>query len=278
MLNKKIWSMLSMLLLIISCSTNPFTGQQTIALVSNNQLFPSSFAQYNQVLNENKIVRGTKESEMLQRVGQKIAVAAERYLNANGYAGYTKDYKWEYSLIDSDQVNAWAMPGGKIAFYTGIFPVAASETGIAVVMAHEVAHILANHGQQRMSKGVLQQLGGIGVALATSNKDPRTQQIWMQAYGVGSTVGVMLPYSRAHENEADEIGQLLMAIAGYDPHEAVNLWKRMAALSNGQAPPQFLSTHPHSLDRMQNLNKKADFAANEAKKFGVTSFKKVVPF
>ncbi len=275
---KKAISLLAVCLMIMGCATNPFTGQQTIALVSNNQLFPSSFAQYNQILSENKVVTGTKESEMLERVGQRIAVAAERFLSANGYQGYTKDYKWEYALIQSEQVNAWAMPGGKIAFYTGIFPVAASETGIAVIMAHEVAHILANHGQQRMSKGLLQQLGGIGVALATSNEDPRTQQIWMQAYGVGSTVGVMLPYSRAHENEADEIGQLLMAIAGYDPYEAVELWKRMNALSNGQSPPAFLSTHPHSLDRMENLRKKADFAINEAKKFGVTSFKTVTPF
>ena len=145
---KKLFLTAGIIAVIVSCAVNPFTGKKTMALVSNDQLFPAAFAQYNQVLSENKVVTGTSDSEMITRVGQRIAVAAERWLNANGYQGYLDDYKWEYKLIESEQVNAWCMPGGKIAFYTGILPIAQNETGVAAIMGHEVAHALANHGQQ----------------------------------------------------------------------------------------------------------------------------------
>ena len=268
------------LMLVVACATNPFTGKKTIALpgTENATLFPAAFAQYNQVLSESDVITGTSDAKMIERVGQRIAVAAEKWLNANGQQGYLKDYKWEYKLIKSDQVNAWCMPGGKIAFYTGILPIAQNETGVAAIMGHEVAHALANHGQQRMSKGMLQQLGGVGVALATNNKDPRTRQIWAQAYGIGTTVGVMLPFSRNHEMQSDQYGQLLMAIAGYNPDEAAELWKRMKAKSGGQGPPQFLSTHPSPDTRIAELQKNAAFAKDEAKKFGVTSYRPIVPF
>ena len=261
-----------LLAFVISCKTNPFTGKKTLALVSNDQLFPTSFQQYNTVLSESKVITGTAESEMIKRVGQRIAVASERWLNANGYQGYLTDYKWEYSLIDSDQVNAWCMPGGKIAFYTGIMPIAANETGVAAIMGHEVAHALANHGQQRMSTGMLQQLGAAGVAIGTGGSE--SQDAWMQAYGVGSTLG-MLSYSRKHETEADKIGLYLMAVAGYNPDEAANLWERMKANSGGQAPPEFMSTHPHPDTRIKELQALAPEAKKEAAKFGVTSFKPV---
>lgn len=260
---------------IFSCATNPFTGKKTLAFVSNDQLFPSSFAQYNQVLSENKVITGTADAKMITRVGQRIAVAAERYLNANGFQGYLDDYKWEYSLIESEQINAWCMPGGKIAFYTGILPIAANETGVAAIMGHEVAHALANHGQQRMSSGILQQAGGVAVAVATGNESEEKQQIWMQAYGIGSTVGLALPFSRSHETEADRIGIYLMAIAGYNPDEAAVLWERMKADSGGQAPPEFLSTHPSNDSRIQNLRVLSQKAKAEAKKFGVTSFRPI---
>lgn len=265
------------LALFISCATNPFTGQKTIALVPNSQLFPTSFAQYNQVLSENKVVKGTTESKMINRVGQRIAVAAERWLTANGYTSYLNDYRWEYKLIESEQVNAWCMPGGKIAFYTGILPIAQNETGVAAIMGHEVAHALANHGQQRMSKGLLQQLGAVGVAVGTSGQDPQQQQMWQQAYGIGSTLGI-LAYSRKHENEADKIGLYLMAVAGYNPDEASELWKRMKANSGGQAPPQFLSTHPSNDVRIENLQQLAPAAKAEAAKFGVTEFRPITNF
>ncbi|WP_111684268.1 M48 family metallopeptidase [Winogradskyella tangerina] len=271
---KKALVYIGILAVIISCATNPFTGQKTIALVSNDQLFPSSFAQYNQVLSESKVVTGTKDAEMITRVGQRIAVAAERWLNANNYQGYLDDYRWEYKLIESEQVNAWCMPGGKIAFYTGILPIAQNETGVAAIMGHEVAHALANHGQQRMSKGLIQQIGAAGVAIGTSGGSAESQQAWMQAYGIGSSLGI-LAYSRKHENEADKIGLYLMAIAGYNPDEAAELWKRMKANSGGQAPPEFLSTHPNNDTRISNLTELAPKAKAEAEKYGVTSFRPI---
>ncbi|RNC87142.1 MAG: M48 family peptidase [Winogradskyella sp.] len=271
---KKSIALVGLIVAFISCATNPFTGKKTMAFVSNAQLFPQSFAQYNQVLGENKVVTGTKDAEMITRVGQRIAVAAERWLNANGHAGYLKDYKWEYSLINSEQVNAWCMPGGKIAFYTGILPIAQNETGIAAIMGHEVAHALANHGQQRMSAAYLQQ----GLALAGNialSKDQQALGIFNQSFGIVSNVGGMLPFSRSHETQADEIGLRLMAMAGYNPDEASELWKRMKANSGGQAPPEFLSTHPSNDTRIANLQKWSPEAKAEAAKFGVTEFRPI---
>lgn len=259
------------MILIVACATNPFTGKKTMALMPNSQLFPTAFAQYDQFLTENKVITGTKDAEMITRVGQRIAVASERWLNANGYEGYLKDYKWEYNLVDDKAVNAWCMPGGKIVFYTGILPIAAGETGVAAIMGHEVAHALANHGQQRMSAGMLQQLGAVAGNVAI--KDEQNRNIFNQAYGVGSTVGLMLPFSRNHETEADKIGLYIMAVAGYNPDEAAELWKRMKANSGGQAPPEFLSTHPSNDSRIANLTALAPKAKAEAKKFGVTSFR-----
>nr|WP_290854708.1 M48 family metallopeptidase [Flaviramulus sp.] len=268
---KKIILTFGILFLIISCATNPFTGKKTMALVPNSQLFPTAFAQYDQFLTENKVVSGTKDAEMITRVGQRIAVAAERWLNANGHEGYLNDYKWEYKLVEDKAVNAWCMPGGKIVFYTGILPIANGETGVAAIMGHEVSHALANHGQQRMSAAYLQQ--GIAVAGNIAIKDENSRDAFNQYYGIGSTVGLMLPFSRSHETEADRIGLYLMAIAGYNPAEAAELWKRMKANSSGQAPPEFLSTHPSNDTRIANLTALAPKAIAEAKKFGVTSFR-----
>ncbi|WP_299336172.1 M48 family metallopeptidase [uncultured Psychroserpens sp.] len=262
---------IGVLALFLSCATNPFTGKKTLALVPNSQLFPTAFAQYDQFLTENNVVTGTADAEMIKRVGQRIAVAAERWLNANGHQGYLDDYQWEYNLVNDKTVNAWCMPGGKIVFYTGILPIAQNETGIAAIMGHEVAHALANHGQQRMSAGMLQQLGAVAGNVAI--KDQQSRDIFNQAYGVGSQVGVMLPFSRSHETQSDEIGIYLMAIAGYNPDEAAELWKRMKANSGGQAPPEFLSTHPSNDSRINNLKMLAPKARAEAKKFGVESFR-----
>lgn len=258
---------------MVGCKTNPFTGEKNLNFVSNDQIFPAAFAQYDEFLAENKVVTGTSEARMVKNVGQKIVTASERYLNANGYQGYLKDFAWEFNLVDDKAVNAWAMPGGKVVAYTGILPVAKDETGLAVVMAHEVAHALADHGAQRMSAGQLQQLGAVAGTVALSGKSAQTQQIFAQAYGLGSQFGVMLPFSRSHETEADRIGLTLMAIAGYDPTEAADLWRRMAANSEGQAPPEFMSTHPSSQTRINNLTQWAPAAKAEAAKYGVTSFK-----
>ena len=259
--------------LFLACTTNPFTGKQTMALVPNSQLFPTAFAQYDQFLTENNVLRGTRDAEMITRVGQRIAVAAERWLNANGYQGYLNDYKWEYNLVDDAAVNAWCMPGGKIVFYTGILPVAENEAAIAAIMGHEVAHALANHGQQRMSAGMLQQIGAVAGNIAI--KDDRDRAMFNQYYGIGTTIGGMLPFSRSHETEADRIGLYLTAMAGYNPDEAAELWKRMAARSGGQAPPEFLSTHPSNQTRITNLTALSPTAKAEAKKFGVASFRAI---
>jgi len=274
---KKIIGLLLIAIVFTACKPNPFTGKKTFNFYSNDQLFPMAFQQYDQFLGENKVITGTKNAEMITRVGERIAVAAERWLNANGYQGYLKDYKWEYKLVDDKTVNAWCMPGGKIVFYTGILPVAENETAIAAIMGHEVAHALADHGGQRMSAANTQQLVGTAVAVGTQvgGVDPQKQQLIMQAYGVGSQVGGMLPFSRSHETEADEIGLVMMAIAGYNPDEAAKLWVRMKANSGGQAPPEFLSTHPSNDSRIANLKLLAPNAKVEAKKFGVTTFRPI---
>lgn len=261
---------LFVVVLVMSCAKNPFTGKKTMAFVPNNQLFPSAFQQYSQFLAENKVIKGTADAKRIETIGMKIKAAAEKYLTANGYTTYLNEYKWEYNLVESKELNAWCMPGGKIVFYTGILPVCKDDAGIAAVMGHEVAHALANHGQQRMSAGLLQQVGAVGAALAAEKYAPKYQNEAMQAYGAASTVGGILPFSRAHESEADMIGLTLMAIAGYNPDNAVKLWERMSALSEGKTPPEFLSTHPSNETRIKELQALLPQAKAEAAKFGVT--------
>ena len=256
--------------ILASCATNPFTGKKTLALVPDSEILPSAFAQYSSFLKENKVISGTANSRLVENVGVKIKNAAERYLNAHGYQGYLKDYRWEYTLVESKEVNAWCMPGGKIVVYSGILPVTKTEGGLATVLGHEVAHALANHGQQRMSAGLLQQLGAVGTQLAVGNQSAETQAMAMQAYGIGSQVGGMLPFSRSHETQADEIGLTLMAIAGYNPDESISFWTRMSAKSGGGAPPEILSTHPADATRINNLKRLIPKAKAEAAKFGVT--------
>jgi len=270
-MNNRVKIILGLLLLIvIACAKNPFTGKSTMAFVPNSQIFPMAFQEYDQFLSENKVVTGTTDAKRIESIGMKIKTAAERYLTANGNGDYLKDYQWEYKLVDDPTVNAWCMPGGKIVFYTGILPICKDDAGIAAVMGHEVAHALANHGQQRMSAGLLQQVGQVGAAIAVGNKSAETQALVMQAYGVGSQVGGMLPFSRSHETEADVIGLTLMAIAGYEPMNAVYVWERMSANSNGGAPPEILSTHPSNATRIANLTALVPEAKKEAAKFGVT--------
>lgn len=266
---KKYFSLLAVALLG-SCATNPFTGSKTMALVSDSSLFPTSFQQYDSFLKEHKVITGTKDAQRVENVGGKIRMAAEKWLNANGYKGYLDGYRWEYHLIDSKEPNAWCMPGGKIVFYTGILPICQTDAGIATVMGHEVAHALANHGQQRMSAGMLQELGAEALNAATSSKSQQTQQLFQMAYGGGSQVLGMLPFSRSHESEADKIGLTLMAIAGYDPNEAVSFWSRMASGAEASGQSDFLSTHPSNQTRISELKRLIPEARAEALKFGVT--------
>ena len=256
-------------IIIYSCATNPFTGKSTLALVPNSEILPSAFQQYSTFLSENKVLAGTKDAAKVENIGSKIRVAAEKWLTANGQASYLADYRWEYKLVESKEVNAWCMPGGKIVVYSGILPITKDDAGLATVLGHEVSHALANHGQQRMSAGLLQQLGGAGVAIATGGKSAETQQMAMQAYGAASQVGGMLPFSRSHETEADKIGLILMAIAGYNPDRAADFWSRMSANSGGNKPPEFMSTHPADETRIANIKALIPQAKAEAAKFGV---------
>lgn len=243
-----------MLLLWFSCGRVPVTGRRQFDIVPTSQILQLAGNEYSQFLSQNKVVEGTAESRMLKEVGNNIAGAVEQFLRENGMEDEIQNFKWEFNLIESKEVNAWAMPGGKIAFYTGILPVTQNAQGLAVVMGHEVAHAVANHGGERMSHALTAQLGGMALDLALRNRPQETRNLFLTAYGVGATVGVLLPYSRLQESEADRIGLIFMAKAGYDPMEAISFWQRMANVG-GQQPPEFLSTHPGHETRISNLKK-----------------------
>ena len=255
--------------LLCGCATDVMTGKSTMAFVSNKQLFSMASDQYAQTLNESTVVKGTLNAEMLSNVGWKLVRAAEKLVTAQGSPNHFADYRWEFTLIESKDINAWAMPGGKIAFYTGILPVTQNEAGIAVVMGHEIAHAILNHGQQRMSAELLQQAGltGTSILLGGSGLSPEIQSLSMTAFGVGSNVFGTLPFSRKHEDEADLLGLKLMAIAGYAPSEAVSFWERMNALGGGGGGPAWLSTHPSHENRIKNLKDSIPKAMETAAQF-----------
>jgi predicted Zn-dependent protease len=210
--------------------------------------------QYSQFLSESKVSSDPQKVAMVKRVGQNIVAAVDEFCKTHCDENPFKGYQWEINLIEDAQVNAWAMPGGKVVVYTGILPIAQTETGLAVIMGHEIAHVFAGHGEERMSQGLLTQLGGVALSTALQKQPEQTQNLFMTAYGLGSQIGVLLPYSRLHESEADRLGLIFMAMAGYNPNESVEFWKRMAAAKGEQAaPPEFLSTHPADDTRIRKL-------------------------
>lgn len=256
---KKIFVFLTLGFIVYSCATVPLSGRKQLSIVNNSEVLPLAYDQYGQVLKESKVLTNTKEGQQVVTVGKKIANAVDTYLNDNGYSSITEGFKWEFNLLESDQINAWCMPGGKVAFYTGILPVCENETGIAVVMGHEVAHAIASHARERMSQGMVAN-GLIGGLQAAMGENPTlTQTIFLQAVGMGGQVG-MLKFSRDQELEADQLGLIFMAIAGYDPREAPDFWSRMNAQSSGERPPEFLSTHPGPERRIEQLNKQMNDA------------------
>ncbi len=251
----KLFLLVSALLLIsFSCSTVPFSDRKQLILLPKSDMMAMSFNQYDQFLSENEVVTGTPESRLVKNVGAKISNAVERYMKDHGMSSRIEGYDWEFNLISEDVPNAWCMPGGKVVFYTGILPYTEDEAGMAVVMGHEIAHAIARHGNERMSQQLMVQAGGAALSVYLDEKDTEHQELYLAAYGVGTTVGVALPYSRAHETEADKLGLIFMAMAGYDPAEAVEFWKRMSQ-SGGAKPPEFLSTHPSDETRIENLKK-----------------------
>ena len=240
--------------LFSECATVAVTGRKQLSLVSNDEIIPMSFQQYEQVKNENEVITGTDQSAMIERVGRKIQGAVERYMADNGFSDQLQGFDWEFILIKDDQtVNAWCMPGGKVAFYTAILPICEDEAGVAVVMGHEVAHAIASHGRERMSQGLIAQYGLASVQVAMGQNPTGTEQLLLQSIGMGTQLG-MLKFSRTHESEADRMGLIFMAMAGYDPREAPDFWTRMSANSGGEAPPEFMSTHPSDETRISNLN------------------------
>ena len=240
---------------IISCSTVPITGRKQLSLIPNSQMLSMSFQQYGDFLKSNKLSTNQEQTQMVKRVGGRIQGAVERYFAQKNMSAQLADYRWEFNLVESKEVNAWCMPGGKVVVYTGILPVTQTEAGLAVVMGHEIAHAVAQHGGERMSQELLAQLGGMALSTALDKEPEKTKQLWMGAYGLGAQFGALLPYSRLHESEADHLGLIFMSMAGYNPNEAVTFWERMAASNKGQAPPEFMSTHPSDASRIEDLKK-----------------------
>ncbi|MBK9730189.1 MAG: M48 family metallopeptidase [Chitinophagaceae bacterium] len=246
---------LVMSVLIFSCQKVPVTGRKQVHVIPESELISMSITQYGEALQQSKVINGTSDANMVNAVGKKIADAAVELMKQNNQSDRLKGYAWEYHLLDSKEVNAWCLPGGKIAVYSGLLPVSKTEAGLAVVMGHEVGHAIAQHGNERMTEQLAIQAGGIGLGAFISQKPAETQQIYQAAYGYGTQYGAVLPFSRMQESEADKIGLVLMAIAGYDPNEAVGLWERMKALSAGSAVPEFMSTHPSDQTRIDAIKK-----------------------
>jgi len=235
------------------CAEVPITHRQSLHLVPESELLTLSLQQYNDVLQKSKLSTDNQKVAMVRRVGDRVAKAAESFLAESGHKDLIKNYQWQFNLIEDDKtVNAWVMPGGKAAVYTGILPFTRDETGLAVVLGHEVGHALANHGNERMSQELLANMGGTALSVALSSQPQMTQELAMAAFGAGASIGVLLPYSRLQESEADHIGLILMARAGYDPREAVPFWQRMNK-APGSRPPELLSTHPAPETRIADI-------------------------
>ncbi|MCC5916091.1 MAG: M48 family metallopeptidase [Cryomorphaceae bacterium] len=242
-------------LLFDACKTVPLSGRRQVRLVPNSELNTMSFSAYQSIKDTANIITGTPDAQMVERCGKRIQKSVEDYFAELNQSSKLEGFEWEFILIDDPTVNAWCMPGGKVAFYTGILPYTQDETGLAVVMGHEIAHAVAQHGNERMSQGLLTQFGAAALGVALRDKREETQALFMGAYGMGAQVGAILPFSRKHESEADELGLYFMAMAGYNPQEAPKFWTRMSQASGGMQPPEFVSTHPSNERRISDLEK-----------------------
>jgi predicted Zn-dependent protease len=241
----------------VSCTTVPITGRQQLNLIPSQQLMAMSYQTHDQLLKQAEIADHPEKTAMVKRVGNSIRQAVETYLAQHGQTGLLEGYRWEFTLVEDEAANAFALPGGKVVVYTGILPIAENDTGLAVVLGHEIAHAIAQHGGERMSQAMAVQMGGIALSQALSSRAAQTQQLFLAAFGAGAQVGVLLPYSRLQESEADHLGLIFMAMAGYDPRAAIPFWQRMMAQKEGRGePPEFLSTHPAGqarIDRIREL-------------------------
>lgn len=254
---RKITSLFVLSAFLVACSENALSGKKQLTLLPESELQNMAVQEYQQFLSKNKVVASSnnRDAEMVNRVGNRIVRAVETYYAEKGLSEKLAGYKWETKLVDDKAVNAWCMPGGKIVVYTGLLPVTQNEAALAAVMGHEVSHALLQHGNQRMSQGLLATVGQVALAVAVADKPQETQNLFLGAYGAGAQIGVLLPFSRKHELEADRYGLIWTAMAGYNPEEAIGLWERMEKLSNGQKPPEFLSTHPTEGRRIDQIRK-----------------------
>ena len=273
-ISNQIIAILLLSLFMYSCSSVPITGRKRVNFVSDAKVLPMAFAQYTGFLAQNKLSTDAAKTKELKDIGARVSKAVDRFMRANGMEAEAKSYRWEFNLIEDETVNAWCMPGGKVVFYTGILPIAKNTDGIAAIMGHEVAHAFAKHGQERMSQGAIAQGLSLGAMLASGaiSKDPAKQQMFLQAFGIGTQLGV-LKFSRVHEQEADRLGLVFMLMAGYNGTEAAEVWVRMSQ-RGGQAPPEFLSTHPSNQSRIADLRAYLPKAKVYAKKYNAQGRKK----
>lgn len=248
----------SLIFLTVACSQNPITGRKQLTLMPEDQMNSMSLTEYNQFLTDNKtkVIASGANVDLVKKVGGKIAAAVTDYMTQKGMGDKMSQYKWEFHVVRDSVANAWCMPGGKVVVYTGILPLTQNEAGLAVVLGHEIAHAIASHGNERMSAQMLEQLGFTALDAAMANKPAQTKSIFESAIGMGAELGVMLPFSRKQESEADRMGLIFMSLAGYNPQEAINFWTRMAAQNAGNQPPQFLSTHPSDQTRINDIQTK----------------------
>ncbi len=250
------WLILLLLLFdAMSCKTVPVTGRKQLNLVPNFLIQSMAFTEYDSVLHTSNVLPAwNDQTQMVRRVGTRIQQAVETYMSQNGFSKDLKGFKWDYNVINENIINAWCMPGGKVVVYSGLLPVTQNETALAIVMGHEIGHAIAHHGNERMSEALLIQLGGLTLEEALKQKSQQTQLLFLSLYVVGSNLAIMLPHSRMQESEADKLGLIFAAMAGYNPEEAIPFWQRMAAAAKGPKTPEFLSTHPSDETRIKRLS------------------------
>jgi predicted Zn-dependent protease len=252
-LKSKLCVLSGLLLLLSGCSQVEITGRKQLNLVPDSMMNSMSFQNYGEFLSQNKLSTNLEQTQMVKRVGERIQQAVEKYCADNNIQNKLAGYQWEFNLVEDPNVNAWCMPGGKVVVYTGLLSVTQTEAGLAVVVGHEIAHAFAKHGAERMTQGLIVDMGSMALSKALEERPEQTRNLFMTSYGIGSQVGILLPYSRVHESEADHLGLIFMAMAGYDPHEAVTFWQRMADANKGSQPWEILSTHPANETRIQNI-------------------------
>jgi len=249
-------------LLLASCTVEPITNRRQLSLVSADELTALSYKEYGEFIRSHPLSRDTANTETVRRVGRRIQVAVEAYFAEQGQSSRLSGYTWEFNLVESKEVNAWCMPGGKVVVYTGILPITRDEAGLAVVLAHEIAHAVANHTAERMSQAMLANYGLTALGELLAQKPKETRDLFLKVAGLGAQVGALLPYERTQENSADRLGLVFMAMAGYDPNAALDFWQRMAAQGTGDATPELLRTHPSDKTRIANIRKLIQAEAN----------------